>query len=337
MHEKDPFNQPHIDQLQQHEITLGGQREGGEMLFHGDTPIDGYTREDGFKVGNLPADLLVAVEIGEAGLTFGLLKTDFYNREIEGNEPGFALVKLDTDSNGNVLGVAEDERGRTAAQRIVPGETLTYGRNKDATSSQLWRFDGREEVDGDLEDRSISGKHFSVGITPDGMIKIADEHSLNGTRIHSQEITQSKNEAVPHHEIEEVAKDAGDIAVKKSVRPDFIDFVPQNNEELKAWQESKNEAAEAERQKKIDEKAGVLQEKMVNLTADLSEADKHNLWKFAASYQNKRDAQERGDGAGSIAHEQDAGQAYRNLSPKAKEISSSYSSLMAQRSRLFEL
>ncbi len=94
--------------------------------------------------------------------------------------------------------------------------------------------------------------------------------------------------------------------------PELIKGVP-TAAELQARQEA--ESIEAEDK---------LREQLDSMVEGLNESDRLNVWRYSAGLVNKREAQFRDDGEGSIMHEQNAGQARRALSPDGLEVVDKY-------------
>jgi len=70
-----------------------------------------------------------------------------------------------------------------------------------------------------------------------------------------------------------------------------------------------------------------IQRELDKLVAGLSEEDRRNLERYAMYLHDKKEAQKRGDGGGSTTYGQNAGQAYRAMSPEARALSSNYQAL----------
>lgn len=99
-------------------------------------------------------------------------------------------------------------------------------------------------------------------------------------------------------------------------------------DDLLSWQhtEPNNDATELEKVGALDplEREKQLMVRIDELQAPFTEKERQDMWAFTAGRLNKRDAQERDDGAGSIAHEQMSGQAYKRLSPQAQRAADQY-------------
>lgn len=136
---------------------------------------------------------------------------------------------------------------------------------------------------------SISRTHLSVSLK-DGAVRLIDHGSTNGTKI--DVMAREAADTRPDRSLP--GKLAGSSAVRGAEAPARTDF----------------------------------REEMRKLEEPFSEQDRLNLWRFAAGTMNKTEAQQRGDNNGSTIEGQNAGRAYRALSPAARDLAPRYLYLM---------
>ncbi len=109
--------------------------------------------------------------------------------------------------------------------------------------------------------------------------------------------------------------------------PNLIDSVPITPEDLAAIEDQRRREQNAPIEARLRE----VDIAFTELTAGLSESDLSNLYTYAFNMMNKRDAQKRDDGQGSIYYEGQAGQAYRRLTKTGVDKSGYFLQLMQQR------
>jgi hypothetical protein len=112
--------------------------------------------------------------------------------------------------------------------------------------------------------------------------------------------------------------------------PQLIDSVPKTPEDFAALEDRQRKEQNAPIEARLRE----IDVAFAELTNGLSESDLSNLYTFAFNMMNKRDAQKRDDGQGSIYYEGQAGQAYRRLSKTGLDKSGSFLQLMQLRDNL---
>lgn len=77
-------------------------------------------------------------------------------------------------------------------------------------------------------------------------------------------------------------------------------------------------------------RAAEIMSQLDAIKAHFGDEQDRNLWSYAAGTMNKAEAQRRGDGHGSTLEGQNAGQAFRGLSPEARAVAPEYLRLMQQ-------
>ncbi len=157
---------------------------------------------------------------------------------------------------------------------------------------------------GDNPTNQMSRKQASITVTNDGAISIS-QLSVNA----ATEVNYSKQSSRDDNEWEY----------------DPEDTLPR---EKLAYVVSK-EAELAQEDQLISEEMKAIKSRFDDETA-------LNLWRYASGTINKREAQARGDGQGSMNEGQVAGEAYRKLPSEAKEVADRYRYLMERRSTILE-
>lgn len=214
-----------------------------------------------------------------------------------------------------LMGKATERYGLASLNYTPEGHMASHVGFNDGATVELGRLSSRSQLDanyklgisGDFPDNElISREHLTISLK-DGKFTFAD-HSTNGTLVRTARPEQYVDDRTGVE-----YQDARDGSTAKSVGESAV------SADLSAV------VHEDSRDK--------LQAELDNLTAGLSEEDRLNLWRYASGMLNKREAQQKGDGKGSILEGQNAGSAYKQLSADADGIAGKYLSIMDRLNR----
>jgi hypothetical protein len=324
-----------VDQLMAQDLIeghMGGNRKGGVIEFGLDsTPIT--SRENGFKIGELPADLLMVVSPGGDIEADGINAMGIVRSRHVGNNTdadNIDLVKLGKDDHGNYF-VAEDVSKRPNAVGLSVDNPLKIGRSTENTIPEL-------ELTTDI---SMSAGHLSVELLRSGVVKVADLNSSNGTGIKLMGEVDKFTQENSHEGTFELREDlkrskrnasigaAALSSVEFPQKSDLVDTVPKTAEEAK-------EAMEESELIRLKERYGPqlesLNDRLNELTEGLSIDDMLEL----RAYHNGVELINKGweQGQDGIDHtsvgEQTKVGSYNKMSKDAQKVASSWANTYIQ-------
>ena len=193
-----------------HEFKLGGNRQGGEYE-HSLLDIEPLSSaEHGFKIGELPANLEMAMLVGNTML--GVVKTRLVGQDSD----TIMLARLEGDSDsGFKIPNDPDNNNRPMAIGIGEGKLL-LGRDdeKNSPANTLLHLSS---------DSALSSRHMSIEVGTNQQIVVKDLESLNGTTIFTTPKSEVSSEFEAGREVlnDHRAQSAGDVAVHDQTKIEF--------------------------------------------------------------------------------------------------------------------
>lgn len=313
------------------EGKLGGSRLGGDLFIN--TESDAIKEQTGdFKVGQLPSDLLMTIDIGtndeEAAYNkLGIVRTKLGSNNTDVDD--ILLVRLEVGYDGQYK-VPDNKQGGLSSFKLIPNKEVQIGRNPKNNSAEVEQL-------GLIPDLKMSNLHLAIHLDEHGGIRVTDTNSTNGTDIKYM----GEPEVFTHEDLRndmealrmEIAAKSGKIVLDSETGASSSgrklidsDSVPKSAEEALEAQED----ARLERMKPLFEEKKRLEEQIEEIRGKYDADQQRLMTRYANQWILKREAQDANDGDGSYHYEAEASKALFALPKSAHNDAEKVMTLMQQ-------